>query len=109
MGGEVEVFVKDGNLMLRGLFGPGAKAFPIFRKDAADPLLYQGLLEKMLITILFEADEEGRVNRLSMSGVNVTLYKRPLKQSLRFIGFTAAGALAGVALLGLSKLFCKRK
>ena len=109
MGGEIEVFVKDGKLMIRGLFGPGAKPFPILRKDAADPLLYRGVTENSVLTVLFNTDDEGRVNRLSMSGVNATLYKRPSKQSLRFLASVGAGALAGGLLLGAVKALSKKK
>ena len=109
MGGETRVFVKDGKLMMCGLFGPGAKPFPLFRKDAADPLLYEGVTENSVLTVLFSLDDEGRINRLSMSGVNATLYKRPFKQSWRFLASAGAGALAGGLLLGAVKALSKKK
>lgn len=107
-GGEVEVYVKNNKLMLRGLTGPYRKGFPLHRADPEDELLFMGKSGKQVSTVLFETDAAGNVDRLNLS--SYVFYKRPFQQSLRFKALTALGALGG-ALLGVlgRALFRKRK
>ena len=101
MGGEVEVYVRGGQLMVRSLLMPGAKGIKIHRADPADPMLYQGVYEKSVMKILFHQNELGSVEQMSM-GSNV-LYKRPLQQSVRFRVIAGLGLLAGVLLAVLRR------
>jgi CubicO group peptidase (beta-lactamase class C family) len=108
MGGEIEVYVKNAQLMVRGLIGPVAKGIPIYRADPHDPYLYKGIFEKNVLTFLFQANEEGKVVSVS-SGSNV-FYKRPEQESLRYRAMSVLGSLSGTLLsLVISRMIRKRQ
>ncbi len=106
-GGEVEVFVKDGQLMARGLTGAFSKGFPLQRADPQDERYFIGKAGKQLIPFLFHENASGEVTHLDMA--QYALYKRPRQQSLRFKAMTLGGGLAGILLMALGKQFFKRK
>ncbi len=106
-GGEIEVYVKDGQLMARGLTGAFSKGFPLLRADPQDELYFIGKAGKQLIPILFHENGAGDISHLEMS--QNKLYKRPLQQSLRFKAMTLGGGLAGIMLMILGKAFCRKK
>ena len=107
-GGEVEVFVKNNRLMLRGLTGPNRKGFPLYRADAEDELLFTGKSGKQSIPVAFKIGPSGEIDHLELS--SYVFYKRPFQQSLRFKALTVLGTLGGVLLSLLAKaLFTKRR
>jgi CubicO group peptidase (beta-lactamase class C family) len=108
MGGEIEVYVKNAQLMVRGLIGPAAKGIPIYRADPHDPYLYRGVFEKNVMTFLFQVDEEGKVQRVS-SGSNV-FYKRPEQESVRYRAMSVMGSLSGTLLsMVITRMVRKRQ
>lgn len=108
MGGEIEVYVRKAQLMVRGLTGPAARGIPIYRADPHDPYLYRGIFEKNVMTFLFRANEEGEVVSVS-SGSNV-FYKRTEQESLRYRAMTVLGSLSGTALsLVITRIIRKKQ
>ena len=108
MAGEVEVYVQGGQLMVRGWVMPKKKGIPLHRADADDPLLYQLVIDDEVAPVLFHLDANNEVERVSVYSYD--LYKRPVKQSLRFKAFTAIGGLVSflLAILGLKMMRKKR-
>jgi CubicO group peptidase (beta-lactamase class C family) len=101
-GGEFEVFVRDGRLALRTLFGPLRKGFPLYPNDPDNPLVFRlahdmGEVPSFPQVVVFQRNAAGQVDRLATS-FN-TFHKRPLPQSVRFRALAGLGALAG-GLLG---------
>lgn len=109
-GGEVEVFVKDNHLALRSLVGPlrtGVRLYPV---DAADPLAFQAVYEKLPIPVVFTRDAAGQIERLLAGGMGLdTLYKRPKAESLRFRLTAVLGGLVGLAAIMLGQRWLKKR
>ena len=98
-GGEVEVFVKNNRLAMRGLTGFFRKAIPLYRVDNSDPLVFQGLYDEQVIPIVFQRNAAGWIDRLCLGFLGLyTLQKRPGMQSLRrrLRMFAALGGLASL-------------
>jgi CubicO group peptidase (beta-lactamase class C family) len=98
-GGEVEVFVKNNRLAMRGLTGFFRKAIPLYRVDNSDPLVFQGLYDEQVIPIVFQRNAAGWIDRLCLGFLGLyTLQKRPGMQSLRrrLSMFAALGGLASL-------------
>jgi hypothetical protein len=105
VGGELEVFVREGHLAVRALFGPFRKGYPLYPIDPADPLVFRlahdlGEVPTLPQFIVFQRNAAGQVDR--MAAGFYTLYKRPLPQSVRFRVLATAGALAGSLLAALA-------
>jgi len=108
MGGEIEVYVKNAQLMVRGLIGPASRGISIYRADPHDPYLYKGIFEKNVLTFLFQANEADEVVSVSF-GSNV-YNKRPEQESLRYRAMSLLGSLSGTALsLVISRMVRKRQ
>ncbi len=98
-GGEVEVFVKNNRLAMRGLTGFFRKAIPLYRVDNSDPLVFQGLYDEQVIPIVFQRNAAGWIDHLCLGFLGLyTLQKRPGMQSLRrrLRMFAALGGLASL-------------
>lgn len=110
-GGEVEVFTRGTHLAVRSLLGGTKQAFPLYRANNEDPLLYKGIRgsgeDRNAVSVLFVRNEQGHVYKMLMG--TERLYKRPWQQSLKLKTALTAGALGLLALCGLSKLFRKKK
>jgi CubicO group peptidase (beta-lactamase class C family) len=106
-GGELEVYIKGTQLMMRGLTGPAAKGIPVYRADPEDPLFYKGKFMDMVVPAAFHTNEGGEVYRLDV--MSYRLYKRPIQQGVRFKLMTAIGAFAGALLFGIIGFLLKRK
>lgn len=112
-GGEVEIYVRDGNLMFRSLGGPYKKGIVLCPVDADAPLAFESVNGGKLMQLVFQRNEEGYIDHLSISALSFyTFYKVPKTRSLRFIMKAAAGVLAGI-LLGIfgksiTKKCCKK-
>ncbi len=105
--GEMEVLVKDNQLMMRTLVGPFSKGTPLYRVDADDPLLFLTQFENIPIWIAFERNAAGQVDRVYVAGpMQATLHKRPKKESLRFKVLAGLGVLVGLGLLCLGRRKC---
>jgi hypothetical protein len=105
VGGELEVFVRDGHLAVRALFGPFRKGYSLYPMDPDNPLAFRlahdlGEIPTLPPAIVFQRNAAGQVDRL-IAGF-YTLYKRPLGQSVRFRVLATAGALAGGVLAALA-------
>ena len=82
----------------------------LYRVDAADPLVFQGVLDKRLVSVVFHQDEEGHVDHLSLDLLGFyTLYKRPRNQSLRVRLGASVGGGAALAATGIGWLALKRR
>ena len=95
-GGEVEVRVSGGHLALRSLIGPFWRGLRLYPVDADDPLAFAAVYEKQALTVVFQRDAAGRVDRLCL-GFD-TLYRRPALQSLRVRIPAVVGGLGSLAL-----------
>ena len=82
MGGEVEVFVKDDHLMLRGLVGSQRKGVRLYPTSAEDPLLFQGFDGHQEFFVAFRRNARDEVD--TICGNLYRLYKRPRTQRLHF-------------------------
>ncbi|MCJ7624559.1 MAG: beta-lactamase family protein [Anaerolineaceae bacterium] len=109
-GGEVEVYVRDGKLMLRSLAGPYKKGIVLYPVDAQDPLAFESVNDDKLMQLVFQRNAEGYIDHLSISTLSslYTFYKVPKTRSLRFMIKTAAGVLAGIILGILGKSIAKK-
>jgi CubicO group peptidase (beta-lactamase class C family) len=105
--GELEVFVKNGQLMARTLTGPQRNGFPLYRADGGDALFFKAKMGKTYLPLLFQADENGTITRLDI--MQYSFYKRPYQQSLKFKAAVVLGSLAGVVLLALGRKLLKQK
>ena len=97
MGGEVEVFVKDDHLMLRGLAGSQRKGVRLYPTSADDPLLFHGFDGYQEFFVAFRRNARNEVD--SICGNLYRLNKRPRTQSLHFWTGIVSGGLAGASLL----------
>jgi CubicO group peptidase (beta-lactamase class C family) len=108
-GGEVEIYVSDGNLMLRAFGGPYKKGIVLYPADADAPLAFESVNDGHLMQLVFQRNEEGYIDHLSISALSFyTFYKVPKTRSLRFKVKAAAGVLAGVLLGILGKSIVKK-
>jgi len=108
LGGGVEVFVKDNRLQMRSLIGWLSKPISLYPIDAADPLAFQALQDKVTFSLVFKRNAAGDINRLDMGSYYglCTLFKRPQHQSLRFWLTMILGGLAvGILIYLCSSVF----
>jgi hypothetical protein len=108
MRGEAEVYVKNGQLKLRGFMSPDKNGIELKHCDAAQPYALKGYVGLFPVPVLFQCDSHGKVVSLAM-GSNV-LYKRPYQQSMQAKLIKVLGAAAGAVLAVIfSKRMMKRK
>ena len=112
-GGEVEIYVKNNELMLRTLTGAYKKGLVLYPVDAKDPLAFENVSDGKLLQLAFQRNAEGFIDHLSISALSFyTFYKKPKNQSLRFRIKAALGVLggllAGKLLVKLLKKDCKK-
>jgi len=104
--GEVEVYVKDGKLMARTLSGPLEKGAPLYRADE-DRLYFRWLTGKSATPLLFRANRDGQISGMDL--MQYALYKRPLRESLKFRVCGILGILAGLTLFGIGRKIIKTR
>ena len=104
-GGEVQVSVRNRQLVLRALsplraLRQGLRLCPV---DAGDPLAFQVAIEGLVVPVVFGRGETGRVDCLAAGGpAFVPLHKRPSVTSYRR-GLRASAILAGASVLRLRR------
>jgi len=111
LGGEVQVYVENNQLRLRGLLGPFRKGIPLYPVNKDDKLLFETVLFGLPLRLAFQRNAEGFIDRLSMTILMFfTLYKRPEVQSVRFRLKAIAAGLLGINLaVGVWLLRKKRR
>lgn len=117
IGSEVDVVVKDSELILRSLVGPLRGGIRLHAADRTDPLVFTTpLYEKILwfpgctlpyVKVAFKQNIKGQVDRLC-AGPSV-VYKRPWQRSMRFKGLLATAILMGMGALFMRKLWQRAK
>jgi hypothetical protein len=110
LGGEVQVYVENNQLRLRGLLGPFRKGIPLYPVTEDDKLLFEGVLFGLPLRLAFQRNAEGFIDRLSMTILMFfTLYRRPEVQSVRFRLKAIAAALLGINLAVGAWLFRRKR
>jgi CubicO group peptidase (beta-lactamase class C family) len=104
--GEIEVRVKDRNLLMRTLAGPLRKGVRLSPADANDPLVFEAAIEGQTHRVVFGRNpENGRVEHLLLGFDR--LRKRPGTRSLRFktagAGMAAGSILVAAAWRGVMR------
>jgi hypothetical protein len=106
-GGEVQIFIKGKQLMLRSLSGPLWQGMTLRPFDPNDPLAFEGTFLGQPMRMIFKRNEQGQVDHL-LFGFN-ELRKRPHTQSLRYRGLTVLGAATGAIVLAVARQKLRRK
>jgi len=115
-GGEVEISIGHGKgaktiptLMLRSLAGLYTRGIALHPSDPNDSLVYENVTDGKQLTLVFQRNSEGYVDRFNLSALSfATFYRKPKVQSLRFKINVAASALLGATLAFLGTKLKKR-
>ena len=109
-GGDVEISVRDNQLMMRALAGPMKNGLPLYSTDPENPLVYENVTNGKLSRFAFKQNNLGVVDRLDMTALSFySFYKKPMIESLRFQSRVAAGIVTGFGLLLLKRLLTPKK
>ena len=109
-GGEVEIYVAGGKLMMRSLTGAYKDGIELYPVDQDDPLAFENVTDGRLIQLAFLRNAEGFIDHLSISALSFyTFYKVPRTSSLRFGIKMLRNALVGLGALMLCKALFKNK
>jgi CubicO group peptidase (beta-lactamase class C family) len=108
LGGEIEILVRDGQLHARTLIGPLRGGVPLYPADAQDPLIFEAIHDGQPLTLVFQRDGAGRVDRLAFAFH--TFYKRPAARSVRARALAGVGTLAALPLAAAGwRLLARRR
>lgn len=117
IGNEVDVVVKDGELVFRSLIGPLRSGIRLHAADRTDPLVFTTSLHDKIVwfpgctlpygKVVFKQNIKGQIDRLC-AGPSV-VYKRPWQRSMRVKGLLATGILLGMGAFFIRKLWQRAK
>ena len=112
LGGEAQVTVRNKQLILRALsplkaLRKGLRLYPVATED---PLVFEVVLEGLVVRVVFGRDEMGRVSRMSAAGgpAFVALQKRPSTINYRR-GLQGSATVAGVGGLAIRRRALARR
>ncbi|MBI9045308.1 MAG: serine hydrolase [Anaerolineaceae bacterium] len=106
-GNEIQVYIKDNHLALRGLVGPLAKGFTLHRVDQKDAMLYRGVIDKTAHSVRFLADEKGKITGIQFA--QNEFFKRPFQESLRARVMAVLGVVGGLILFLCGRKISRKK
>ena len=96
-GNEIEIYVKNNELMLRSLTGGYKNGIVLHPVDADNPLAFENVNDGKLMQLAFLRNAEGFIDHLSFSALSFyTFYKLPKNKSLRFRIKAGLGILGGI-------------
>lgn len=104
-GGQADVQVRDGHLVLRGLVGPLSTPVRLHPLSDDDPLRYRGLVteggRQAPVDVAFVRGTDGRIEGMNLQMLlPMRLRRRPAAKDLRrWLAGTATSVVAGGALL----------